>query len=409
MSRHYKILVADDSISVSSEVKRILTESIEHKYIVFTALNGREACTMAYHERPDLILMDIKMPVMSGIDAISKIKGNQQIKNIPIIVMSSTRQFHEAFSAGADDFLLKPFKEYELLLRVQLNLKLAERSNEVKQQNELLKLQKQEVEHQHEIILQQKADLLDDLLYARFVQEAILPSLEVLQTLFDAHFIYNQPKNIVSGDFYWVARKNQKIIFAVGDCTGHGMSGALMTMAGTAFLNEILSTQIQFTADQVLNDLRKKVIQLLNQQGNIGEASNGMDLVLCIYDETASSLQFAGANNPLYIMRKGETLEIIKGDRMPIGFFFEHNKPFTNIEIPISKSDTIYLFTDGYADQFGGVLGKKFRYTQFRELLVDASAIESMDQQYELIKNTMDKWIDGYEQIDDMLIFGIRF
>jgi serine phosphatase RsbU (regulator of sigma subunit) len=408
MSVHYKILVADDAISVCDSVKTILTESSEQKYLVFSALNGREACTMAYHERPDLILMDVEMPVMNGIDAIKKIKGNNLIKHIPIVVMSSKREVHEAFSAGADDFLLKPFSQYELLLRVQLDIKLAAKSSEIKKQHDLLKGQKQEAIDQRDTISKQKADLIDDLYYARFVQNAILPSEEMFNSLFKAHFILNQPKSVVSGDFYWGIRKNEKIIFAVGDCTGHGMSGALMTMAAAAFLNEIVTGLPQLSADQILNDLRKKVIQLLNQKGNMGEASNGMDIVLCMYDEKNSSIEFAGANNPLYIVRKGE-LEVIKGDRMPIGFYFNDELPFTSTKIQIAKGDTIYLFTDGYADQFGGPREKKFRYSQFQELLTEAADLQSMEEQYELIKNTMDEWIDGYEQVDDMLILGIRF
>jgi phosphoserine phosphatase RsbU/P len=409
MSKLYKILIADDSAAVRNSVQHILMENAENTYSVLIAGNGREACTIAYHEKPDLILIDIEMPIMNGIDAIKKIKSNNLINHIPIIVMSSTRQFQEAFSAGADDFLFIPFNTYELLMRIHLNLKLAEKGYEVNRQHELLKAQRQEAINQRDIIINQKTELMDDLRYARFIQYAILPSSEVLNDLFAEHFIYNQPKNIVSGDFYWVTRKKGMIIVAVGDCTGHGMSGALMTMAGAAFLNEIVIDNTQLNADQVLNDLRKRVIQLLNQKGDIGEASNGMDIALCIYNETKHTLQFAGANNLLYIARKDGTLETIKGDRMPIGFYFDNQRTFTKVDIQVSKGDMMYLFSDGYADQFGGPLGKKFRYNQFRDLISKAASSPSMKDQLELVKTTMDNWIDGYEQIDDMLILGIKF
>jgi phosphoserine phosphatase RsbU/P len=408
MSKLYKILIADDSAAVRNSVQHILLENTEHNYLVLMAGNGREACTVAYHERPDLILIDIEMPIMNGIEAIRKIKSNNLINHIPIIVMSSTRQFQEAFSAGADDFLLIPFNTYELLMRIHLNLKLAEKGYEVNRQHELLRTQKQEAINQRDIIISQKTELMDDLRYARFIQYAILPSAAVLQDMFEDHFIYNQPKNIVSGDFYWVTRKEDTTIVAVGDCTGHGMSGALMTMAGAAFLNEIVIGSSLLSADQILNDLRKKVIQLLNQKGDIGEASNGMDIALCIYNERNYTLQFAGANNMLYLMRKAASLEIIKGDRMPIGFYFNNEQSFSKHEIQVSKGDMIYLFSDGYPDQFGGPQGKKFRYNQFRELIEKTASLPSMWEQLEMVKNTMDIWIDGYEQIDDMLILGIR-
>jgi len=409
MNTIYKILVADDSVTVRNTVKHILTENNENQYRVLLANNGREACSMAFMERPDLIILDISMPVMDGIEAIKKIKSNNQIKFIPIIAMSSTRQFEEAFSAGAVDFLLKPFVEYELLTRVHLNLTLAEKNSEIKRQHEILKNQRQEAINQRDIILKQKQDLIDDLLYARFIQKAILPSDDILSEMFHGYFVYDQPKNVVSGDFFWVAHKNGKTIVTVGDCTGHGMSGALMTMAGTAFLNEIVRNSEEFYADKILNELRKRVIRLLNQKGNIGEASNGMDIALCIFDEPNQKLEFAGANNPLYFVPAGGELEIIKGDRMPIGFYFNNDLSFNKYEISVSKGDTIYLFSDGYADQFGGPQGKKFRYNQFRELITNTSKLSVMQQQNEFIQKTMHDWIEGYEQLDDIMVMGVKW
>jgi serine phosphatase RsbU (regulator of sigma subunit) len=187
------------------------------------------------------------------------------------------------------------------------------------------------------------------------------------------------------------------------------MSGALMTMVGVTFLNEIINSEENLDANEILNGLREKVIQLLNQKGDIGEASNGMDITLCIYNEKLGTVQFAGANNSLYLVREGKKMEIFKGDRMPIGFFFEEEIPFTKQEFQISKDDTFYLFSDGYPDQFGGPFEKKFRYNQFRDLLLVASSYTSMDQQLDLIRNTIEDWMEGYEQIDDMLVMGFRF
>lgn len=409
MGSQYKILIADDSHTFRDLVEDMLKEDLENSYEVITAGNGRDACTIAFHEMPDIILIDIQMPILNGIGAIKLIKSNKKLKRIPIIVVSATMLFQDAFAAGVDDFLIKPFNAYELLLRIQLNLKLALKNSEIKKQNDLLTSQWQEAINQRDIIIKQKGDLMDDLHYARYVQNAILTSANDFNRIFPDHFIYNLPKYIVSGDFYWVTQKNNLSIAAVGDCTGHGMSGALMTMSGVAFLNEIINTIHELNADQILNELRKKVIHLLNQKGDIGEASNGMDIAICIYNEENQILQFAGANNPLYIVRKDGPLEILKGDRLPIGYFFAYDRPFTKQEIHVGKGDNIYMFTDGYADQFGGPFGKKFRYAQFRELIEKTALIATMGEQQELIKSTMDSWIHGYEQIDDMLIMGIRF
>lgn len=410
MKIHHKILIADDSTSIQNSIQDSLLTNNEYNFdSVLMANNGHEACTIAFHEQPDLILLDIEMPVMDGIHAIKKIKGNNKIKNIPIIVMSSTRKFQEAFIAGADDFLIKPFNKYELLMRIQLNLQLAAKRSELKKNHDIVKAQKQEVILQRDTILKQQNELTEGLQYARFVQNATLPSTETLNNLLDSHFIYNRPRNIVSGDFYWVTRKKEFIFIAVGDCTGHGMSGALMSMAGAAFLNEIVHENPYFSADKILNELRTRVIQLLNQKGDIGEAANGMDIALCIYDENYGVLEYAGANNPIFIAYQNRPFEIIKGDRIPIGFYFGEEQTFTRKNRKIDKGDTLYLFTDGYPDQFGGPLGQKFRYNRFRDIILQATALKTMNEQHELINTTMENWIKGYDQIDDMLIMGIRF
>jgi serine phosphatase RsbU (regulator of sigma subunit) len=407
MGKDYKILVADDSTSVHQSIKLFFSETDDARYIVLSAFNGQEAINMVQEENPDLILIDIEMPVMKGVEAISKLKSDPKFRGGPIIVMSSTKQFQKAIDAGATDFLIKPFDKYELLLRINLNLQLSIKQKEIRHQHELLKAQRQEAIDQRDIIEKQKIAFTDDLTYARFIQSALLPSKDLINALFTSHFIFNRPKSIVSGDFYWVASKKDTSILAVGDCTGHGVSGALMTIAGTAFLNEIIATATEITSDYILNSLRSRVIHLLNQNGEIGEASNGMDIAIILYNEEKQKLQFSGANNPMYIIRQGGPLEIFKGDRMPIGFYVYNDIPFTRIDLQVSKGDKVYLFSDGYPDQFGGPRGQKFRYNQFQDLIKKASLLPMVPNQYELIKNTMDNWINGYEQIDDMLVVGV--
>ena len=408
MEKLYKILVADDSKSVHQSIDFFLAESAESSYQIFSAYNGEDTIALALQVQPDFMLIDIEMPVMSGIETIGKIKNIPSLKDIPIIAISSTKQVQKAIDAGAADFLIKPFDRYELQLRINLNLQLCNKQQELNRKNELLEFQRKEAMEQHDVISRQKIALTDDLTYARFIQNALLPSTDMINALFTSHFVYNQPKSIVSGDFYWIARKNDTNILVVADCTGHGLSGALMTIAGTAFLNEIVGTSLEITSDYILNSLRVRVIQLLNQKGEIGEASNGIDLAIILYNEEKKKLQFSGANNSMYLARKDGSFEIYKGDRMPIGFYLFNDVPFKRIELEISRGDLIYMFSDGYPDQFGGPKGQKFRYNQFQELIKNASLLPSMTGQYELIKNNMDNWMSGYEQIDDILVVGVK-
>ena len=407
MDIKYKILIADDSQMIRRTIQNYLLVNNPDKYHIIEANNGKEACKKASEMLPDLIMMDIEMPLMDGITAIKKIKHLTKLENIPIIVMTSRKEFPEAVNVGANDFILKPFTQQELILRVKINLDLAQKSNEIKRQNELLNTQKTEVTTQRDEIHKQQRELIADYTYASFVQNAIMPKKEIFESLFNSYFILNLPKNVISGDFYWISVKNNLKIICVGDCTGHGISGALMTMVGIAFLNEIVNEKAILEADQILNELRIRVIKLLDQKGDIGEASNGMDLSLCIFDENTGTIQFAGANNPIYIIRNNSQIEIYKGDRMPIGFYFRDSVLFTKKTIKLNKNDIIYLFTDGFADQFGGPNNFKFRYENFQKLLLEIAYLP-MIMQKERIIATFESWKEDTEQVDDVMIIGIK-
>jgi serine phosphatase RsbU (regulator of sigma subunit) len=408
MKYFYNILVCDDSKAIQSAITEMLKTSFLDNFEVITANNGREACTLTNKHKPDLIIMDIEMPVMNGIEAIRKIKSNANLNGIPIIVMSTSRLFHEAFDAGANDFLLKPVNQYELFFRVQLNIDLSKKTSEVIGKNIILENQKKALVIQRDTILRQKKDIIDDINYASLIQKAILPDNSLFNELCSSHFIYYKPKNIVSGDFYWITKKENLFIFALGDCTGHGLTGALLTIAGSAFLNEITENRKNIRADKILNDLSTKVVKLLHQKGEIGEINNGMDIALCVYNRITGELQFSGANNPIYITHANNTFDIIKADRKPIGFSPDHKKTFTLNKLSIKKGDTIYMFSDGYIDQFGGAKGTKFKYNKFRELLFDCSSLP-MEKQVEMIETTICKWSGNNEQVDDMLILGMKF
>jgi sigma-B regulation protein RsbU (phosphoserine phosphatase) len=401
----YKILVVDDSETIRAAVQHIINK---HKldYELTFAADGRSACKLAAQIIPDLILMDLIMPEMGGIKALELLKKNSTTQDIPIVIMTAVESLNEAINYGANDFIYKPFDEFELLFRLRFALTLSENMKKIKLQNELLTKQSTEMKRQYKALEEQRKDIIDDITYSRRIQNATMPSKDYLSSLFNQYFLYFKPKRIVSGDFYWVAHKGNKTILAVADCTGHGISGAFLTIAGTAFLNEIIN-YVEPNASEILNQLRIRIMRLLQQKGLEGEASDGMDISLCIFDFEEMTLQYAGANNPVYIVRNDGNLQICSADRMPIGIHEHSTKPFTNNDLLISKGDMVYMFSDGYADQFGGPHDQKFRYKRLQALCVEMFH-KSMPEQYDGFERNMDEWIGYRDQIDDIIVIGVK-
>jgi serine phosphatase RsbU (regulator of sigma subunit) len=269
-----------------------------------------------------------------------------------------------------------------------------------------------EVVHQKKIIEEKNKDITDSINYAKLIQEAILPSKEIKYRIFPKSFILFQPRDIVSGDFYWFSEKNGKRIIAAADCTGHGVPGAFMSMIGNSFLNEIVNEKGIIQPSEILNLLRANIIKSLNQSnaenvsGAIRQVQDGMDIALCMFDENNNTVEFSGANNPVWIIRNGELKEY-KGDKQPIGLYSGEAKPFTNNTIKLEKGDSVYIFTDGFADQFGGKAGKKFKYKQLMELLISIQEKEMIEQE-NILARTINEWKGDIEQVDDILVIGIK-
>jgi serine phosphatase RsbU (regulator of sigma subunit) len=250
-------------------------------------------------------------------------------------------------------------------------------------------------------------EIRDSINYAKRIQESILPADEIIEQVFPESLIFYRPKDIVCGDFYWFSKHNDEIVFATFDCTGHGVPGALMTVIGNSLLNQIINFSGITDPAGILSQLDKKLHETLKQHGNIA-TNDGMDAAVCRYRISKKELTYAGAKRPLYIFKKGELIEI-KGNKSPIGSF-GHNfdKLFSNHKVNINPGDTVYLFTDGLQDQFGGTEGKKFMIKRFRELLNDIQSVKMNDQLDRLNKEFTD-WQGRYEQTDDMLMMGVRF
>ena len=258
-----------------------------------------------------------------------------------------------------------------------------------------------------ENLLDQRRELMASLKYASFIQHAVLPEAKIMDNTLHDFFIFYKPRDIVSGDFYYCSRKEQYIVAAAGDCTGHGVPGALMSIMGVSFLNEILSSRGPCKSSRILNLLRERVMKSLHQTGHELENKDAMDMALCIFNPLNSELQYAGANNPLYHIRN-RVLTEIKPDKMPVGVNAIEENSFTNHTIQLHQGDTIYIFSDGYADQFGGPENKKFKYGPLKELLIRISD-KSMKKQRDELERVIDKWKGDEEQVDDILIFGIKF
>ncbi|MDA3780382.1 MAG: tetratricopeptide repeat protein [Bacteroidales bacterium] len=299
-------------------------------------------------------------------------------------------------------FIYKKYKK-----KKQINAILRQQKEEIEAQRDEIETQRDMATDQRDKIILQKNIITDSIEYARRIQNAILPQKKYINTVLDKYFILNKPQNIVSGDFYWLSEKDNKIIIAVADCTGHGVPGAFMSMLGVSFLNEIINKDNASQANKILELLRDKVIETLHQTYGILGSKDGMDIAICIIDKKNSSIQYAGAHNPLYLIRDNELLEF-KADKMPIGIHaIKAVKTFTNNKIKIQKGDMLYLFSDGYADQFGGEKGMKFRQTPFKNLLLKIHK-EKPEEQKLILTNTLNEWQGDYKQIDDIMILGIQ-
>ena len=275
----------------------------------------------------------------------------------------------------------------------------------MRKQKQIIELKKIETEAQKKIIEEKNKDITASINYAKHIQNALLREEEHVSKHLPEHFILFLPKDIVSGDFYWGAEKQEYWYLAAVDCTGHGVPGAIMSMLGVSFLNEIIFSETIISPAEILDHLRDKIIRELRQKDESIGNKDGMDISLVRLNLKTNELQWAGANNALNIIRNGQ-LQEIKADKQPIGYYPEP-RPFTNHEIQLQKGDSIYIYSDGYADQFGGPKGKKFTYKKLENIIIANNALP-MKEQKELLKKQFVEWKGSLEQVDDVCVFGVR-
>jgi serine phosphatase RsbU (regulator of sigma subunit) len=294
----------------------------------------------------------------------------------------------------------------------------------LEQKNEEISSQRDEIEAQRDLVIQQKNQIeyiLDELSqsidYAKQIQTSILPDVRILNEQSIDHFILFKPKDRVSGDFYWWVTIEDYTVITVSDCTGHGVPGAFMSFLGISFLNEIVTKEYITHPGVILKKLRKEIIKTLAQTGEEGTHKDGMDMSLLVINHKENSVSWAGANNPLWIVRAenheqyddlADKIEEIKADKMPIGIY-ERMDNFTTHEVQLAEGDRIYMFSDGFPDQFGGPNGKKYKSKAFKRLISKTAEL-NIDQQSQILEEELNKWMrwEGniYKQVDDISIFG---
>jgi phosphoserine phosphatase RsbU/P len=383
------ILIVDDS-----RVNVTLMKEILKQYNIVAAHNGLDAIEMAKWEpKPDLILLDVMIKGIDGYEACRRLKQDPQTGEIPIIFITSQVEADDiikGFDSGAIDYISKPFKIPELKARVKSQITI----KQSKDQNERLRKHIEEINKQ----------LTDSIVYAEKIQRASFPKKEYLDKVMPEYFVLLKPRDIVSGDFFWVSKTHGKLVVVAVDCTGHGVPGAIMSVFGITFLRTIVEIGKQVTPSIILDEMRRLVIDAL-QQSESSEIKDGMDMSVVTIDAKTSTLEYAGAFNPAYIIRNGELI-ILPADSMPVSYG-EVDRSFTNHSFNYQPSDCLYLFSDGFASQFGGPKNKKIKQLGFKQQLLENATLP-MDDQKLVYSSFFDKWKGTNDQIDDVLLIGMK-
>jgi len=438
----HKILFVDDEPDLRILVMQKFRSGINKGELEFDfALNGAEALEKALVTPYEIIFTDINMPVMDGLTLLNELKEkNVHSRAVVISAYSEIGNIRVAMNRGAFDFITKPIDLADLettmlkalqameVLRQGLEARenllkttiekeeaqrqalenLQEKERLILYQNEMLERQvaerTAEVRQQKELVEMKNREILDSIHYARHVQEALMPQPGLINDFFTDSFILYEAKDIVAGDFYWLERLGGRKLIATADCTGHGVAGALMSMIGISLLTQLVMEKGLSDPAPILDQLHTGVITALRQAE--GNSHDGMDIVLCAFED--DRLFFAGANRPLWLIRNNALVEY-PGTKLPVGGLQILNRGnFIQHEIRLEKGDVIYMFTDGYADQFGGAEGKKLMTKKFRETLLSIHAKPMAEQQLFLRKMLRD-WQGINDQVDDVLVMGIRY
>ena len=408
------VLIVDDVAKNLQVLGKMLQDS---GYQIYASTRGKQALKILQKIDIDLILLDVSMPEMDGFEVCRIIKADSRIKDIPVMFVTAhgeTEDIIAGFEQGAVDYISKPFNRIELLHRVKTHIGIRKQQVEIEKSNIFLAEQNNKISALVTELNRKNEEVMSSIRYAQVIQKAVLPSESFISQFIPDFFIINIPRDIVSGDFYWVKHVGNEIIVAVGDSTGHGVPGAFVSMLGMTYLNEVvdkLSNRDEFKASDVLDLMRTKIKSALHQDRRKDTMSAGIDLALCIIDIEKQTLQYAGAYNPLFIIRnnaEGTAHELIhlKGDKMPLSVHIDE-KAFTNNTVELQTNDILYMFSDGFTDQFGGKQGMKYKMGNFKTLLLETSE-QPLEKQKEILLKTYYDWKQDLKQVDDVLVLGIK-
>lgn len=383
-----------------AEAKDVMLDILPRLAILYEKLNEHDQANIYLYQ-----LMDLKDSLINkeSIGQINELAVQYETEKKDYKMKLKEAELKKEQAEVKRQNLQKIFFAAAFGLMVLLAFVIFRSYHQKRKDNVLIASQKEEVEHQKEIVEEKNREILDSIAYAKRIQSAILPPMKLVKEYLTDSFIIYKPKDIVAGDFYWMEVIRDITIFASADCTGHGVPGAMVSVVCHNAMNRSVREFGLTNPASILDKTRELVIETFIKSDQ--EVKDGMDISLCALNTKTNQLQWAGANNPLWLIRNG-TLTEYKADKQPIGKFAESN-PFTSHSIQLEHGDTIYIFTDGFTDQFGGEKGKKFKSKPFKELLVSLYE-QPMDSQSKTIMQTFEHWKGNLEQVDDVCIIGVR-
>lgn len=404
------IVCLETGVKLAEELQKNYNLKVYYKLLseIYEAKKNPETA-LAYHKK----LMDVKDTIynLSSSSIISEMKTeleNEKAKREFELAKEKGKREIDSLNAKNEKQVLITYSAIALgILILILAVLTFNRYLVKKRASELLTVQKEEIQAQKNIIEEKNKDITGSIRYAQRIQGAILPSEEKIREIFPQSFVLFRPKDIVSGDFYWFERSGGYNLFSVADCTGHGVPGAMLSVVGHNILNKAVHDNKLVMPDQLLRNLSENISKMLRQKQNDKNIQDGMDIAICSYHESEKTLYYSGSFNSLYQVRNGKLTEI-KSDKIFIGNYDpDHDQQFSLHKIAVEPGDTFYVFSDGFADQFGGPSGKKYKYKPFQELLASMQN-ETMPEQEKLLAKAFDGWKNTLEQVDDVCVIGIR-
>ncbi len=440
MSKQTNIFIVDDNKIFTMALKGAMEIAFQDMNISIHAFETGERCMESFMQvLPELVILDYHLnshspDAVDGLEVLDKIKSNH--KETSVIMLTSNDEIDTAlksFNHGASDYVVKTGNQFEKInqsiSKIFAKKELAfQNEKEAKQAVELLisdkehsfqqekekriaellsiTIEKAEVEKYKLIIEEKNKDITDSIIYAKRIQQAKLPKKEDIYASLPDSFVLFKPKAIVSGDFYFFQKNKQSVFIAAADCTGHGVPGAFLSMIGSEKLQDAVS--VSSDTSEILTRLNKGIKTSLRQSESFDSTRDGMDIALCSVNTTNYTINYAGANRPLWIIRSGQTeVEEIKATKKAIGGYTEDEQHFDTHQLQLAKGDSFYIFSDGYADTFGGEAGKKLMTKRFKEILLDIQH-KPMPQQEIYLDTFIETWKADAEQVDDILVIGVR-